>query len=70
MLILLGVHWKILFLGRGWGGHKKPISRRNCLNTEGTWTVCKFKRGLGKKEGGGVFERGWYPNAHYDNNNL
>ena len=24
----------------------------------GAWTVCKFKGGLGKKEGGGVFERG------------
>ena len=23
--------------------------------------------GLGKKEGGGVFERGWQPNAHYGN---
>ena len=32
----------------------------------GAWTVCRFVRGLGKKEGGGVFERGWYPNAHYE----
>ena len=24
----------------------------------GAWTVCKFKGGLGKKEGGGVFEGG------------
>ena len=23
----------------------------------GAWTVCRFKRGLGKKEEGGVFER-------------
>ena len=22
--------------------------------------------GLGKKEAGGAFEGGWYPNAHYD----
>ena len=22
------------------------------------WTVCKFKGGLGKKEGGGVFDGG------------
>ena len=25
---------------------------------EGAWTVCRFKGGIGKKEGGGVFERG------------
>ena len=23
--------------------------------------------GLGRKEGNGVFEEGWYPNAHYAN---
>ena len=29
-------------------------------------TVCRFKEGgLGKKEGGSVFEGGWYPNAYY-----
>ena len=33
------------------------------------WTVCWFKGGLGKKEGGGGFLRGcWYPNAHYGQN--
>ena len=35
----------------------------------GAWTVCRFKKGLGKKEGGGVFEggggEGGYPIAHY-----
>ena len=31
----------------------------------GAWTVCRFKGGLHKKEGQSVFERGWYPNAHY-----
>ena len=25
------------------------------------WKVCRFKGGLGKKEGGGVFERGLIP---------
>ena len=31
----------------------------DCLK-KGAWTVCKFKRGLGKKEGAGVFEgRKW-----------
>ena len=24
--------------------------------TKRTWTVCKFKKGLGKKKGSGVFE--------------
>ena len=29
------------------------------------WTVCRFRGGgLGKKEGGGVFGKGWYSNAH------
>ena len=23
----------------------------NCLKKEGTWIVCRFKKGLGKKEG-------------------
>ena len=25
----------------------------------GTWTVCRFKGGIAKKEGGGVFEGDW-----------
>ena len=36
----------------------------------GAWTVCRFKRGPGKKEWGGVFEErgggGQYPDANYD----
>ena len=42
-----------------WGGgvHEKPIKRGDCLKKWGAWTVCKFKGGLGKKEGGG-FEGG------------
>ena len=31
----------------------------------GAWIVCQFKGGLGKKEGGCVFEGGWYPDAQY-----
>ena len=33
----------------------------------GAWTVCRFKGGLDKKEGGGVLRGGggWYPKAHY-----
>ena len=53
------VQRKIRFLGRftknqyiggggGGGGFKK----------KGAWTTWKFKRGLGKKERGGVFEQG------------
>ena len=33
----MGVHWKIRFLGR--------------LSKKVAWTVCRFKRGLGKKTG-------------------
>ena len=59
---IFGVHWKIRLLG----GLEKPIYRGNCLKRGGAWTVCWFKGGLGKKEGGGVFEGVWYPNAHYE----
>ena len=33
----------------------------------GTWTVCRFTMGHGKKEASGVFEGGGdlIPNAHY-----
>ena len=32
----------------------------------GAWTLCQFKEVLGKKERGGVFEKGgWYSNGHY-----
>ena len=30
----------------------------DCLKRGRNWTVCRFKGGLGKKEGGGVFEGG------------
>ena len=45
--------------GVGGGGvvHDKPVYRGDCLKG-GAWTVCRFKRGLGKKEGVGVFEVG------------
>ena len=57
---ILEVHWKIQLFFLGGGGepiHEKPIQRGDCLK-RGTWTVCQFKGGLGKKEGGGVFEGG------------
>ena len=56
---ICGVYWKIRFLGRL---TKNQYRAGDCLKTG----VCKFKGGLGKKEGG-VFEGGWYPNAHYEN---
>ena len=45
---IIGVPWEIWFLR---GSHEKPI----CLK-RGTWTVGRFKKELGKKEGFGVFE--------------
>ena len=49
-----------------WGGGftKNQYSGADCLKKWDAWTVCKFKGGLGKKEGL-VFEGGWYPNADY-----
>ena len=60
---IFGVYWKIRFLGRV---NEKPMQRGDLPKKGGAWTVHRFKGGLGKKEGGGVFEGGWYPNAHYD----
>ena len=61
---ILGVHWKIWLLG-GWSSQKTNIEG-GLPEKGGAWTVCKFKGGLGKKEGDGVFEGGgWYPDAHY-----
>ena len=45
---ICGVYWKIRFLGRL---TKNQYRAGDCLKTG----VCKFKGGLGKKEGG-VFE--------------
>ena len=50
----------------GWT-NEKPTYRRNCLKGGGgALTVGRFKGegGLAKR-GGGVFEGGWYSNAHY-----
>ena len=75
----MGVHRKIQFLG--WV-HKKPIYRKGgLLKNGGAWSVCRFKSGLGKKEGNGAFSfffffffeggggggGGWalIPNAHF-----
>ena len=49
-----------VFLGGGGG-----INRGDCLK-KGAWTVWRFKGGLVRKRGRGVFKKGsWCPNAHY-----
>ena len=48
---------KIQFIG---GLTEKLIRREVCIKLGGrgggSWTVCRFKRGFGKKEGGCVYE--------------
>ena len=51
----MGVHWKIqcFFMGRKGGVHEKTIfgGRGGAESPKkGVWIVCRFKRGLGKKE--------------------
>ena len=48
---------------------KTQKRKGNCLK-RGVYTVCSFKRGLDKKEDGGVFEEGWYHSGHYDTMGL
>ena len=50
---ILGVHWKIRRLG---GGEfmRNQYREGECLK-RGAWIVCRFKGGLGKKEGGWCF---------------
>ena len=36
----------------------KKQCRGDCVKRGGAWTFCRFKWGLGKRDGGGVFERG------------
>ena len=58
------VHWKIRLLGGG--GSQKTIYRGDCVKRGCLGHFVDLMGGLGKKEGGGVFEGGgWYPNAHY-----
>ena len=38
--------------------YEKPVYWGGGLSIKGAWTTWKFKRGLGKKERGGVFEQG------------
>ena len=47
----MGVHLKIHFFLGGGGGHEKPIYWGLIfLKKRGAWTVCRFKRGVCKKE--------------------
>ena len=39
-------------------GSRKTNVGGDCLERGGAWTVCRFKWRLGKKDGGGGFERG------------
>ena len=55
----MGVHWKISMLEVG-GFHEKQYIAGIALK-KGVWTVCTFKKGLSKKERGGVFEGGLIP---------
>ena len=62
---ILDVHWKIWLLG---GGSSRKTDIDWGLPKKGGLDSLQFKRGLGKKEGGGVFEGeggGWYPDVHY-----
>ena len=52
---IMGVHSKIWFLGGREVTKIKYIG--DCLK-RGTWTVWRFKRGLGEKERGGTFDGG------------
>ena len=60
---ILGVHWKVQLLG---GFMKNQYRGWDCLKRWGLDSLSIYKGGLSKKEGGGVFEGGWYPNAHYE----
>ena len=60
---IMRVQWKIRFIAGG-RVHEKLIYKGELCKKEG-WTVCRFKGGPGEKEGSGVSERGWNPNAYY-----
>ena len=66
---IVGVHWKIRLLGRGggWGGGGGGGGGAWETNIEGgLGQFVHLRKGLARKGSGGVFEGGWYPNAHYE----
>ena len=69
---IMGAHRKFLGGGRGGWFTKKTIKRGWLPRKAGLeQTVCRFKMGLGKKRGDGIFEVGGgggggrSPNAHH-----
>ena len=61
----MGVYWKIQYLGGGGMGFTKTQCIGGLPKKEGAWKVCRFNGGW-QERGGGAFEGGWYPNAHYE----
>ena len=61
---ILGIHWKIWLLGGG--GLTKNQYRGGGLPKKGSLGQFANLRGTWQERGG----RGWYPNAHYDNNST
>ena len=45
---------------------KSQYRGRDCLKGGGGLGQFADLRGAWQESGGGVFEGGWYPNAHYD----
>ena len=58
---IFGIHWKIRFLG---GGLEKwyvgGIAKKGVLGQ-----FVDLRGGAWQERGGGVFEGGWYSNAHH-----
>ena len=61
---IFGVHGKISVLEGGFMKNQY-IGRVGLPKKGGPGKFANLREGLGKKEGSGVFEGGWYPNAHY-----
>ena len=59
---IIGVLWKIWFLKRD------PKNQYTEKREVGKFS--DLRRSLAKKEGFGIFEGAWYPNAHYDNKSV
>ena len=59
---ILGVHWKIQLSGEG----SRKINIYGGLPIKGRLRRFVDLRGAWQERAGGVFEGGWYPNAHYD----
>ena len=61
---ILGVHGKIRVL-EGVFTKNQYMGSVGLPKKGGLGKFANLREGLGKKEGSGVFEGGWYPNAHY-----